>query len=275
MLDVFKYTDYRQYLADAYAERHAVDRRFSYRFIAQKAGFASAGFFTNVLKGKKDVSMTLAIRLCDVFGLSPRQKQYFEGLVLFNKSQTEAEKQEHLKRLRTLRGRAARNLDTDQSEFYAKWQYTAVREALALKPFKGDYKALGETLNPPISAAETRQAIDLLLQLGLLRKISGGGLERVEPNLSSGDAISKSMLAGFQLQTMDLARQALAELPPTQRNFSTLTLSISKPTYEAILEELRSFRRRVLTMAAECENPDRVVQMNFHAFPLTRIEEKP
>lgn len=275
MVDVFAYSDYRQFLADAYAERHNRDRRFSYRFIAQKAGFASAGFFTNVLKGKKDVSMPLAIRLCDVFGLSPRQRQYFEQLVMFNKSQTESEKQEHLKRLRTLRGRAAKSLDGSQGEFYAQWQYTALREALALKPFNGDYKALGAMLNPPLSAAETRKAIDLLLQLGLVRKISGGSLERTDPNLTSGDAVSQALIVSYQLQTMDLARRALEELPKSQRNFSTLTLSISQTTYTAILEELRVFRKRVLTMAAESNDPDRVIQMNFHVFPLTHLSELP
>ncbi len=275
MVDVFVYSDYRQFLADAYAERHNRDRRFSYRFIAQKAGFASAGFFTNVLKGKKDVSMPLAIRLADVFGLSPRQRQYFEQLVMFNKSQTESEKQEHLKRLRNLRGRAAKNVDGSQGEFYAQWQNTALREVLALKPFNGDYKALGAMLNPPLSAAEARKAVDLLLQLGLVRKISGGSLERTDPNLTAGDAVSQALIVGYQLQTIELARRALEELPKNQRNFSTLTLSISAATYTDILEELRVFRKRVLTMAAESQDPDRVIQMNFHVFPLTHLSELP
>lgn len=273
-MDVFNYTDYRQFLADAYAERHSRDRRFSYRFIAQKAGFASAGFFTNVLKGKKDISLHLAIRLCGVFGLSPRQRQYFEQLVLFNKAHSEAERQDHLKRLRTLRGRAAKSLEGHQGEFYAKWQYTAIREALALKPFKGDYQALGAMLNPPLTAIEARKAVDLLIELGLLRKITGGSLERTDPNLTTGEAISPELIMGFQVQVMELAKKALEELPTEQRNFSTLTLSISQPTYLAMLEELRSFRKRLLTMAAESDDPDRVIQMNFQIFPLTQIEEK-
>jgi len=273
MLDVFGYSDYRRFLADAYAERHEKDRRFSYRYIAQKAGFASAGFFTNVLKGKKDISLALAIRLADVFGLSPRQKQYFEHLVLFNKSRTEAERQEHIRRLKTLRGRAARSTVGSQGEFYQHWQYAAIREALALKPFKGDYKALGAMLNPPLSAADARKAVDLLLALDLLRKGPSGTLERTDPNLTTGEGISPDILSGYQIQTMELARNALEALPSNQRNFSTLTLSISASTYQAVLEELRAFRRRVLTMAAETEEPDRVIQMNFQVFPLTSIEE--
>lgn len=275
VLDVFTYTDYRRFLADAYAERHARDRRFSYRFIAQKAGFSSAGFFTNVLKGKKDISLTLAMRLCEVFGLSPRQSQYFEQLVLFNKSQTEAERQEHLKRLRAIRGRAAKSTEAFQGEFYARWQYPALREALAIKPFRGDYRALGAMLNPPLSANDTREAVELLIQLGFLRKGPSGTLERVDPNLTAGETISPERISEFQIQTLELARRALGEFPPSQRNFSTLTLSISPSTYTAILEELRSFRRRVLTMASESENPDRVIQMNFQVFPMTSIEERP
>jgi uncharacterized protein (TIGR02147 family) len=274
VLDVFTYSDYRRFLADAYAERHARDRRFSYRFIAQKAGFASAGFFTNVLKGKKDISLTLAMRLCDVFGLSPRQSQYFEQLVLFNKAQSETERQEHLKRLRAIRGRASKSTEAFQGEFYTRWQYPALREALALKPFRGDYRALGALLNPPMTAVDTRKAVDLLVQLGFLRKLPSGSLERVDPNVTAGETVSQALIAEFQFQTRELARRALEEFPPSQRNFSTLTLSISSTTYAAILEELRAFRRRVLTMAAESEGPDRVVQMNFQVFPMTSIEER-
>ena len=72
---------------------------------------------------------------------------------------------------------------------------------------------------------------------------------------------------------MDLAKYAMDHLPSGTRNFSTLTMSVSGPTYEAMLEELRAFRRRLLEMAQESDNVDRVYQMNFHVFPLTALPQ--
>ena len=46
MIEPFEYLNYRKLLKDLYDERKAVNSNFSYRFIAQKVGFASAGFFT-------------------------------------------------------------------------------------------------------------------------------------------------------------------------------------------------------------------------------------
>jgi uncharacterized protein (TIGR02147 family) len=70
---------------------------------------------------------------------------------------------------------------------------------------------------------------------------------------------------------MDLAKYAMDNLPSGTRNFSTLTMSVSGSTYEAMLEELRGFRRRLLEMAQNSDDVDRVYQMNFHVFPITAL----
>lgn len=273
MPSVYQYTDYRQFLGDAYKERRAANSYFSYRFIAQRAGFSSPGFFANVLKGKKDISLKLAMNLADLFKLNAKEKQYFELLVLFTKAQDPGEKQEYLRRLLTLRGSQVRKTAPEQWEFYEHWQTTAVREALALKPFQGDFRELAARIWPSITEREAKRAMDLLQRLGMVQRNARGVFERTDQVISVGDDIGKTIIEGFQIQTMELARKALEKLPSQQRNFSTLTLSVSRETYDAILDELRSFRRKVLEMARQSENPDRILQMNFHAFPMSPVGE--
>ena len=86
MANIFEYIDYRQYLRDAYEERRKESPKFSYRFIAGKVGFSSPGFFANVLSGKKDISLKLALKFAELFKLGRKEKEYFETLVLFNKA---------------------------------------------------------------------------------------------------------------------------------------------------------------------------------------------
>jgi uncharacterized protein (TIGR02147 family) len=188
---------------------------------------------------------------------------------MFNKANTGSEKKEYLDRLLAMRGSHFKKVEAHQWEYFEKWHNIAIRELIALRPFRGDFRALAAMLNPPISVPEARKSIELLLNLGLILKGPDGVFERTDAVLTAGDEISRTLIDSFQVQSMDLAKQALEKLPSGTRNFSTLTLSISSAAYAAMIEELRSFRKRILELARNSDNVDRVYQMNFHVFPLT------
>jgi uncharacterized protein (TIGR02147 family) len=271
LVNVFEYIDYRQYLRDAYADRRKESAKFSYRFIAGKVGFASPGFFANVLSGKKDISLKLVLKFAELFRLGRKEKEYFEALVLFTKATGASEKKDYLDRLLALRGSRIKKVEAHQWEYFEKWHHTAVRELIALRPFRGDFRALAGMVNPPITVQEARKSIELLERLGLIRPGADGVYERTDAAISSGDAVSQALISAYQVQALELAKHALDHLPSGTRNFSTLTVSVSGATYDAMLEELRSFRRRLLEMAQNSEDVDRVYQMNFHVFPITTL----
>jgi uncharacterized protein (TIGR02147 family) len=269
VVNIFEYADYRKYLGDAYAERRKESPKFSYRFIAGKVGFSSPGFFANVLKGKKDISLKLVLKFAELFKLNRKEKEYFETLVMFNKATGASEKKEYLDRLLAMRGSSIKKVEAHQWEYFEKWHHTVVRELIAIKPFRGDFRALAALVNPPITAVEARKSIELLEKLGLIRKGAGGVYERTDAAITAGDEISRTLINAYQVQAMELAKHALERLPGGARNFSTLTLSVSGPTYDAMVEELKGFRRRMLEMAMNSQDVDRVYQMNFHVFPVT------
>jgi uncharacterized protein (TIGR02147 family) len=273
--NIFEYIDYRRYLRDAYEERRKESAKFSYRYIAGKVGFSSPGFFANVLSGKKDISLKLVLKFAELFKLGRKEKEYFETLVLFNKATGASEKKEYLDRLLQLRGGRVKKVEAHQWEYFENWHHAVVRELIAIKPFRGDYKALAAMVNPPITVPEARKSIELLERLDLIRKGPDGAYERTDAAISAGDAISKALIGAFQLQAMELAKYAMDHSPGGTRNFSTLTMSVSGPTYLAMLEELRAFRRRLLEMAQASEQVDRVYQMNFHVFPLSALPPDP
>jgi uncharacterized protein (TIGR02147 family) len=273
--NIFEYIDYRRYLRDAYEERRKESPKFSYRYIAGKVGFSSPGFFANVLSGKKDISLKLALKFAELFKLNRKEREYFETLVLFNKSAGAAEKKEYLDRLLALRGTSIKKVEAHQWEYFEHWHHAVVRELIAIKPFRGDFRALAAMVNPPISIQEAKKSVELLERLGLIRKDAEGTYERTDAAISAGDDVSRALIAAFQLQAMELAKYAMDHLPSGTRNFSTLTMSVSGQTYEAMLEELRAFRRRLLDMAQASENVDRIYQMNFHVFPLSALPEAP
>lgn len=271
MVNIFDYIDYRQYLKDAYGERRAENVRFSYRYIAGKVGFASPGFFANVLSGKKDISLKLVLKFAELFRLGRKEKEYFETLVLFTKATGTSEKKDYLDRLLAMRGSNIKKVEAHQWEYFEKWHHSAVRELIAIQPFRGDFRALAGLVVPPITVQEARKSIELLERLGLIRKNASHAYERTDAAISAGDSISQALINAYQVQAMDMAKYAMDHLPSGTRNFSTLTMSVSGPTYLAMLEELRTCRRRLLEMAQNSDDVDRVYQMNFHVFPVTSL----
>ena len=57
-------------------------------------------------------------------------------------------------------------------------------------------------------------------------------------------------------------------------DMSTLTLSISEETCRAMKEEIANFRKKLLGMAEKDTSPDRVYELNYQFFPLTKLDEK-
>jgi uncharacterized protein (TIGR02147 family) len=69
---------------------------------------------------------------------------------------------------------------------------------------------------------------------------------------------------------MDLAKEALENVPKPKRSASTLTLGLSEDGYKALEEKLRILRKEMVEIAKFDKGIDRVIQVNLHAFPMTR-----
>ena len=270
-MDVFAYSDYRLLLKDLYEERKAVDPKFSYRYIALHAGFKSAGFFSQVLQGKSNISLRIALSLGKVFKLKGPELEYFENLVHFNQAKTQNDRQHLFGRLLSLKQGKPRTLESGQYELFTKWYYLAVHEMLSFIRFKDDFKQLADSLVPRISVAEAKEAVKVLEKLGLVRR-QGGQYERVDAALTTGDAWKSLAITQFQLAALDLAKQSYDIVPGRHRSHSTLTLSLSEPEFRRIREDITQMRKKILELARNAPNPDRVYQITFNVFPLSRFD---
>lgn len=276
MPDIFEYFDYRQWLRTAYEARKAENRAFSHRYIAQKAGFGSSGAFARILDGTRNLSMDATVGLARVFRLNRAEKEYFEHLVLHNQAEGEAERRFFLEKLAAVRKSRVKELHEHQLALFEDWRHLALRETLDLVEHRDDVEALGALLAPPATGDQTRRALEALLALGLARPDEDGIWRKDEAVLTTpGDGVHEAVRT-FQRDTMDLAKEALERHPPSEREIATLTLAISDSMMTRVKDKIRLLRREILEMALQDDRPDRVHQINFQVFPLTRrLESRP
>jgi uncharacterized protein (TIGR02147 family) len=71
-----------------------------------------------------------------------------------------------------------------------------------------------------------------------------------------------------------LAAEAVDRYKKEDRNISSCTVRISESGYKKLIEKIACFRREVLSVVDGDDAPDRVCQLNFQLFPLTRPNQK-
>lgn len=268
-LNLFEYTDYRAFLKDWYRHRQAQDGKLSYRRLAADIGFRSPGHFSLIVNGKANLSLKILDRFIRYLGLGKKESEFFQALVLYNQAKGLEDRTRCFDRLMSFRQSRFRAISASQYEFYEKWYYSAVREVLAVHLFKGDFRALGKALQPPISAEEARKAIETLKRLGMIKRDAQGAWHRVDPVISSGTGTPTLAVQSLLVQSLDLAKHALDSIPREERILSTATVSVSRQTFEEIREEVRAFRKRILDAAQKDPRPDRIYQFQFHVFPMS------
>jgi uncharacterized protein (TIGR02147 family) len=271
MVSIFAYLDYRKYLADYYQARKSVNRHFSYRMIADKAGIPSTGYFSEVLSGRRNLTRSKIPKFANAFGLNEAEQTYLELLVAFTDAKTDAAKQSVYELLVKAMPVKIQRLKQTQKEYFSKWYYVAVREALAIHPVGEDLEELASLLRPAITPAQAKAAMRLLEGLDLISKDGEGRWRATQASLLSRQDESTAILVrGFQGEMMDLAKRALTEIPKDERDISCVTMSVSAQGLERVKAMIKDCQQRILEIVQSDRDEDRVVQMNMQVFPITR-----
>ena len=271
MKPIFEYSDYRLFLHDFLLAAKSGGKSLTYEELGRKVGFTSKGFITQIIQGKCNIPKDKIRKFGQALGLKKKEQSYFELLVQFDQAKTHRAKNENFQKLTSQFRTRIRHVGPDKYDFYSEWYYSAIRSLLAYYSFTGNYKELAQQLSPSITPGQAKKAIELLERLSLIVKNDDEFYHLTDRILSTGDSVDSLAVANFQQTTMDLAKDAIERFPKEQRDSSTLTLGLSEDGYRSAIGKIAALRKDLLDIARFDRKIDRVVQVNLHAFPLTRI----
>jgi uncharacterized protein (TIGR02147 family) len=274
--DVFAYDHYRPFVADMVGALRESDGGFSFRNFAKKAGLKSPNFIKLVVDGHRNLSGASVHAIAGGLGLSPAETRFFDALVRYNHARTERERAWRYAELCASRMSGGLHvLAPSQFAYYSRWYAVAIRELAALPGFVADPEVIGARLRPPVSAPEVEEALDTLLRLGLLVE-HGDTLEPSEPDVATTPEVSGTLVMEFHRTMIRQALTALAELPPSQRHVSSVTLAVSRASFAKIAQRIELLWEEIVTLtAADTAAPDaEVFQLNVQLFPLTQSPEE-
>lgn len=267
---VYEYLDYRRFLADYYAHYKLHEYGFSYRTFARRAGCRSTNYPHLVINGRRNLTSAMAVRFAEACGLVREQAAYFSDLVAFTQAKSQDEREHYYERLtRHAPFRRVHKVTLAQSKYFSKWYIPATRELAARADFRAEASWIAAKLEPSITVAEAREALETLTQLELLSVDEHGCATRNEPLVSSGGPLGHHLVA-FHQAMLQRASEAIELIPRDEREVSSLTLCVSKQRLLELKQQVREFRQQLLHTAEREDTPECVVQINFQLFPLSR-----
>jgi uncharacterized protein (TIGR02147 family) len=269
MNSIFTYSSYREYIKDAIDEKRAKNPRYSYRCAAERIG-TSSGTLSRILNGSRHLGASLLPKMVSYLGLKRREAEYFSLLVNFELLSDETKKRQCYHEILRMRTERSTMVPEENHQFFEQWYYVALFELLRIVRDSSDHATLGSMLMPPISGPKARKAIEVLKRIGYIRQEDGESSCTIEPFLTTGDTWESIAIHSFQVAMSQLAAKALDNVPKEERDFSTLTMALSKDAFEKVREVVKNARAEIAAIERECRNPERVFQINLQCFPLTR-----
>lgn len=274
--NVFEYTDYRSFLRDYYRAAKKNKRKFSYRYLARRAGFSSPNFLKLVIDGKRNLGHDSVERIGDALSLKAEEHQFFANLVAFNQAKTAQDKNRSFARLAANRRfRKARQLDGALFDYLSHWYYPAIRELAGRSDFVEDPEWIAARLVPSVKPFQAAAALEALFRLGLLERDEDNRITRGDPTVTTGHELQSLAVGNYHRQMLKRASESIEEIPPDRRDLSAMTVCINSERVAEAKRRLREFREELMDFCDSDPNPEIVYQINIQVFPMsTRREDE-
>jgi uncharacterized protein (TIGR02147 family) len=270
-INIFDYFDYREYLDDCFNILKSKHRGFSFRALSREAGIQSHNFLPRILRRERNLSEEFVPLLTKYFNLSGKEVRYFEALVAFNNAKKPSVKEKYLKQLLSLRiVNEEHKIQDEKLHFFDKWYYPVLRELVTICDFQEDYGVLARSCVPHISPEQARGAVVFLVKNGFIQREKGGRYSTVEAVIATDPEVDSAVIPKYHKATLLQCVDAVETIKKEDRNFSSSTLLVSKELYEELKREIYHFRKRLLSMAKDCKNPEMVCFTGFQLLPRSK-----
>jgi uncharacterized protein (TIGR02147 family) len=274
-INIYKYTNYREFIKDWTKEEKKVNPKFSYRYFNKLVGINSSSFLPLLINGSRNIGNEGIDAIIKGFALSERQAEYFKLLVDFEQLETPEEKDIAFRKLATYQNKTKQML-TAQYNVFSHWHYVAILELLKLdnKEVK-DIDYILRRINPPVGKVVVKKAITDLLKLELIKEDKKGNLIPAHKMLGTPDEFKSVAVCQLHSEMSTLASMAVVREPAPEREFSALCIAVNHKNYLLAKKRIQEFRKELHAILEQGNDQEKntVCQINLQLFKLSRNEE--
>lgn len=278
------YMNYRQFLGDFYLYKRKASkgslRAYTYAVFSAAANIKSPNYLKMIIEGKRNLSDDMIGKFGKALGFMKDQTEEFRLLVQFTQAMDPAERNMYLKKLsehRVAGKLKSGEIDRKTWEKVPNWVAWIIYAMIDQDGVSFDTATLKNLLRGKASEDEIDNALSTLISSGDLRRDEATGeLKKARSLTESPEEIPVALVRKLQSQLMYLGLESLYQDQPTEREFGTLTLSLTKTEFEEIKFKLRQMRKALHkdnSIARMKDKGERVYQLNIQLFPVTNAVE--
>jgi len=269
-VNIFEYTDYREFLNDLYLYKKKTVKFFSHRVFVRMCGFSSPNFLKLVIDGERNLGKQAKEKLTASLKLNKLERSYLEALINFDQAKTIEEKSIHLNTISRLRHRAGvATIEVDQYNYLSDWLNVAVRELVSLKDFQEDAAWASKKLGARISEKKFGEIINTLLELNLLTRKTGEKLVQTDSAIICSPDIHSVAINSFHREMLAKASESIEKSKSGDRDLSALTVSLDRDSFEKIRNTIRRCREEIHHISCAPSEKHTVYQINIQLFNLS------
>lgn len=275
-----EYLDFRKYLQDFYNYRRTLSQRdlrpYNYAMFSAAADIKSPNYLKMIIEGRRNLSEDMVGKFSKAMGHSKEQSEEFRLLVIFGQSSDPAQRNYLLKELSEFRvQQKIRSGEIDKKNWdkvpnWIAWVLYAMADQAGVK-FEAEN--LRRLLRSKASVDEITTAMSILLGNGdLVQDAATGEVKKGRGSIESSEEVPVALVRKLQSELMYLGMESLYQDSPADREFGSLTLTLTRQEFEELRFKLRQIRKQahkdnaIERMTAPGE---RVYQLNVQLFPVT------
>jgi len=241
-------TNFKEYLETQFRQRQARNPRYSLRAFANTVGLSPAQI-SQMLSGKRTITLETINKVSDRLGLSPIEKREFMKLEVLEPSLDKKTQQ----------------LNEDQFALIADWYHLAILGLSHQSKAKKDPLWISRKLG--ITFFQAKEALSRLERMGLID--SGKKLHQTTAPLSILSEAPSPAIQKFHRQVLSLADEKLALVPPSKRDYSAVTFNIAPKNLKRAQDLIQKFQDELCDLLSTKEESE-TYMLSCQFFPLTK-----
>lgn len=254
---MLKFKNYRDYLKHVLTKRMEGNARYSQRAFARDLDL-SPGELSEILNGKRPLSLKKAKKIGSKLGLSKIECQHFDLLVsgkppeedLLNKSL----------------------IDPHKFSVVSDWYHFAILCLADCKDFRWSFSWISKKLG--LKMIQVKEAVQNLVQVGMVQRSSDQRSLHVVPDffLSTED-IPSDAIREFHQQILNKAKESLATVAVDQREISGVGMAIDPEELPAMKKDIAAFQEMMIEKYYS-KNASMVYHLEVACIPLTTSDTR-
>ena len=260
------YLGYREFMNAIIKQTKEQVSRYSMEAFAKDCGFENPRLMQAILQGERNLSLNKGEVLARSLKLVGQRRLYFLTLIEYCNAKDPVETSTHFQLLLQRKQKLLPKGKTRSMLIYlSDWIYPVIREMIQFDPKNADPQTLCENMYYKVNPRQAQEAVQLLLQLGLLEDKNGKLQATSEQIFPTREIINHASVAYHQKSSEKMSASIL-EVPSKLAEFNTAVVTVDQdriPWLRGKMHELLSELFDLDSEKSEKEQAVVQVQLNF------------